>query len=85
MIPDDCETTHSQLPDPVGPTRAQLTSVSSVYCYALALSAQHDGDMQRASTEFSLAVKAWAHADPNLSELRDLGQAKVSNELRKPT
>jgi Tfp pilus assembly protein PilF len=38
--------------------------------YALALSAQHDGDMQRASTEFSLAQKAWAHADSNLSELR---------------
>jgi Tfp pilus assembly protein PilF len=52
--------------------------------YALALSAQHDGDMQRASTEFSLAVKAWAHADSNLSELRDLGQARVSNEPRKP-
>ena len=38
--------------------------------YALALSAQHDGDRQRASTEFSLAQDAWAHADSNLSELR---------------
>jgi tetratricopeptide (TPR) repeat protein len=42
--------------------------------YALALAAQHDGDMQRASTEFSLAAKAWADADPDLPEMRDLGR-----------
>ena len=43
--------------------------------YAVALSAQNDGDTQRASTEFSLAAKAWAHADPDLPEMRDLRHA----------
>ncbi len=43
--------------------------------YAVGLSAQYEGDTQRASTEFSLAAKAWVHADPNLSEMRDLRQA----------
>jgi hypothetical protein len=40
--------------------------------YAVALSAQHDGDRQKAATEFSLAAKAWANADMNLPELKDL-------------
>jgi tetratricopeptide (TPR) repeat protein len=40
--------------------------------YAVALSAQHDGDRQKAATEFSLTAKAWANADINLPELKDL-------------
>ena len=40
--------------------------------YAVALSAQHDGDRQKAATEFSLAAKAWANADINLPELKVL-------------
>jgi tetratricopeptide (TPR) repeat protein len=39
--------------------------------YAQALSAQHDGDTQRTSSEFALAAKAWAHADPDLPEMRE--------------
>src|SRR5262249_21811060 len=49
--------------------------------YAMALSAQHDGDTQQALTEFSLAAKAWAHADPDLPEIRELRQAGVWHEL----
>jgi len=48
--------------------------------YAVALSAQHDGDTQRASTEFSLAATAWAHADPDLPEMRELRHAGVRNK-----
>jgi tetratricopeptide (TPR) repeat protein len=40
--------------------------------YAVALSAQHNGDRQKAATELSLAAKAWANADMNLPELKDL-------------
>jgi tetratricopeptide (TPR) repeat protein len=45
--------------------------------YAMALSAQHDGDTQKALTEFSLAAKAWAYADADLPEIRALRQAGV--------
>jgi tetratricopeptide (TPR) repeat protein len=48
--------------------------------YAMALSAEHDGDTQRALTEFSLAAKAWANADPDLPEMRELRDAGVRNE-----
>jgi len=48
--------------------------------YAMALSAQHDGDTQRALTELSLAAKAWTHADPDLSEMREVRQVGVRNE-----
>jgi tetratricopeptide (TPR) repeat protein len=50
--------------------------------YAVALSAEHDGDTQRALTEFSLATKAWANADPDLPEMRELRDAVVRNESR---
>jgi tetratricopeptide (TPR) repeat protein len=42
--------------------------------YAVAFSAQHDGNPQKAATEFSLAAKAWAHADINLPELQELSK-----------
>ena len=48
--------------------------------YALALSAEHDGDRQRALTELSLAAKAWSNADPDLPEMHDLREAMVRNE-----
>jgi tetratricopeptide (TPR) repeat protein len=48
--------------------------------YALALSAEHDGDTQRALTELSLAAKAWSNADPDLPEMHDLREAVVRNE-----
>jgi len=48
--------------------------------YAMALSAEHDGDTQRALTESSLAAKAWANADPDLLEMRELRNAGVRNE-----
>jgi len=37
--------------------------------YALALVAQHDGNVATAAREFELALKAWANADPDLPEL----------------
>jgi len=48
--------------------------------YAMALSAEHDGDTQRALTEFSLAARAWANADPDLPEMRELRDAGARNE-----
>ena len=45
--------------------------------YALALSAQHDGDTQRAKTEFSFAAEGWSHADANLPELSDIRKAGI--------
>src|SRR5215470_12081103 len=48
--------------------------------YAVALSAEHDGDTQRALTEFSLAAKAWANADPDLLEMHEIRDAVVRNE-----
>jgi hypothetical protein len=50
--------------------------------YAMALSAEHDGETQRALTEFSLAAKAWANADPDLPELRDAGVRNESQHGR---
>ncbi len=53
--------------------------------YAVALSAQHDGDQQKAASEFSLAAKAWANADENLPEFREV-RGRISSGLRgKPT
>ncbi len=37
--------------------------------YAMALVAEHDGDAAAAKTEFALATKHWAKADPDLAEL----------------
>ena len=37
--------------------------------YALALTAQHDGNTATAGREFDLAVKGWANADKDLPEL----------------
>ena len=37
--------------------------------FALARSAEHDGDRARARSEFAAAVRAWAGADPDLPEL----------------
>ena len=37
--------------------------------YALALVAQHSGDTVTAASEFSIAVKLWSQADPDLPEL----------------
>src|SRR5688500_11306155 len=37
--------------------------------YALALVAQHDGNVATAAREFELALKAWPNADPDLPEL----------------
>jgi len=48
--------------------------------YAVALSAEHDGDTQRALTELSLAAKAWGNADPDLPEMHELRDAVVRNE-----
>ena len=39
--------------------------------YALALVAEHDGDAAAAKTEFALATKHWAKADPDLPELSE--------------
>lgn len=50
--------------------------------YALALSAQHDGDAHGAETEFALAAKAWANADSNLSELRVVHEQGVRSVPR---
>jgi len=38
--------------------------------YALALVAQHGGDMRTARTEAAAAAKLWSNADPNLPELK---------------
>ena len=40
--------------------------------YALGLVAEHDGDPATARTEFGLALKAWAKADPDLPELAEI-------------
>jgi tetratricopeptide (TPR) repeat protein len=40
--------------------------------YALALSAEHMGDIKTAQSEFALAQKYWSKADPDLAELRDI-------------
>jgi tetratricopeptide (TPR) repeat protein len=40
--------------------------------YAVALSAQHDGETRIAESEFALAGKAWANADRDLPELREI-------------
>jgi tetratricopeptide (TPR) repeat protein len=52
--------------------------------YAMALCAQHDGDKQRAETEFALAGKRWANADTDLFEMRDLRQKSRSSLPQKP-
>jgi len=48
--------------------------------YALALSAEHDGDRQRALAELSLAAKGWSNADTDLPEMHDLRDAAVRSE-----
>jgi tetratricopeptide (TPR) repeat protein len=40
--------------------------------YAVALSAEHASDRDKARAEFALARKFWAKADPDLAELRDI-------------
>ena len=40
--------------------------------YALALSAEHAGDVKTANSEFGLAQKYWNRADPNLAELQEM-------------
>ena len=40
--------------------------------YALALVAEHDGDAATASAEFKEALKLWAKADPDLTEVADI-------------
>jgi tetratricopeptide (TPR) repeat protein len=45
--------------------------------YAVALSAQHDGDKQRENAQFTLALKAWEHADADLAEIRELHKAGI--------
>jgi hypothetical protein len=37
--------------------------------YALALVAEHDGDLSTAKSEFALTLKYWIAADPDLPEL----------------
>jgi hypothetical protein len=39
--------------------------------YALALVAEHDGNLPTAKREFAATVTAWAGADPDLPELKD--------------
>jgi hypothetical protein len=40
--------------------------------YALALVAEHDGDINTARAEFALAQKHWSQADTDLPELADI-------------
>ena len=40
--------------------------------FALALVAQHDGNMPTARREAGLASKAWAGADPDMGELKTI-------------
>ena len=40
--------------------------------YAMALVAEHDGDLATAKTEFALALKYWSNADPDLPELAEV-------------
>ena len=44
--------------------------------YALGLVAEHNGETRTLQTEFALAEKAWAKADPDLPELRDIRSRK---------
>ena len=44
--------------------------------YALALVAEHDGNMATAKREFDLAVKAWAAADKDLPELKRISDLR---------
>ncbi len=44
--------------------------------YALALVAQHDGNMPTARREAELAAKAWAKADKDLIELRTISDLR---------
>ena len=45
--------------------------------YALALVAQHDGNMATAGASSELALKAWADAD------KDMGELKTMADLRR--
>ena len=45
--------------------------------YALGLVAEHNGDIRTAQTEFALAEKYWAQADPDLPELRAIRERKA--------
>jgi tetratricopeptide (TPR) repeat protein len=56
-------------------TRAarQMTEHDPLYAgahYAMALSAEHAGDVKTARTEFALAERYWSKADPDLAELQ---------------
>ena len=44
--------------------------------YALALSAEHDGNLPTAKREFGLALAAWAGADPDLPEVATARKAR---------
>jgi hypothetical protein len=44
--------------------------------YALALVAQHDGNLPTARREAELALKAWASADKDLAELKTIADLK---------
>ncbi|MBI3492723.1 MAG: hypothetical protein HY047_13240 [Acidobacteria bacterium] len=44
--------------------------------YALALVAQHAGELRTAAAEFALAGKYWSKADPDLPELKTIRQGR---------
>ena len=48
--------------------------------YALALVADHDGDLDRARSEFAQAQRLWQHADPNVAELMRIRAWRVSHD-----
>jgi hypothetical protein len=53
--------------------------------YAAALSAQHDGETQIAASEFALAGKAWANADADLPELREIREGSAGGRRKSAT
>ena len=53
--------------------------------YAVALSAQHDGETQIAASEFALAGKAWANADADLPELREIQAGRGGGRRKSPS
>jgi tetratricopeptide (TPR) repeat protein len=58
-----------------GEMAQQLVAHDPLYAgthYALALVAEHEGDLKTARAEFALAQKYWSQADPDLPELADI-------------